>query len=333
MKRLNLRSSLLDDTLMSLKQNFFLGGTCYYWNEKPLTKDHFSSNNPQYLLIQDDVKNSQENDSFMKMIDYLHSIRKRSIPFQEIAMAVVVGSCEKDCNPDFDRTGTLIQQREQIIFTNDILAPETQTQDLLDVKPSVVVPETARDICTIQEELSDKSEEESHTNGNKREAQELGNDSKRAKLGNTENKDTYSNVFGTQHQQDIITSTQQKIDNEIDVKVFNSPISALGDIKEFNVGSKEPSKCTNKNDANLKRIHQEINSDEKRIRLEDDTKVDGWVGVPKNKTNRSGKPVSIDLTLEDNEIVTSTQKERTSMPSTSRLDRDKKTVNPFGFVR
>ncbi|GJQ70904.1 putative second BRCT domain on Nijmegen syndrome breakage protein [Trypoxylus dichotomus] len=287
------------------------GGTCFYWEEKPLTKEHFSSCNPQYLLIHDDAETATTDDSFVKMTNHLRSIGKRSIPFQEIAMAVVVATCEKDCNPDFDRAGTLIKEKEQIIFTNDILAPETQTQRYgIDQNPSIVVPETIIDPYTPQINITSNKNQELRSKGNVAE--------------NTGEIETYSTIFDTGSGQPkcIVSSTQKE---DADVKSHESS-STLNDIKEAVLSKKQSS---------LKRGGQAINGNGKRKRLESDNmEIDKW--ITKHQPTDIKKSNSIDLTLDVDDYDKAnivTEKEKDTISNTSKANNQLKEISPFGFER
>lgn len=82
-------------------------------------------------------------DSFIKM-------GKRGIPLQEIALAIITCSCEKDCNPSFDRKGTVLAMKTQThsqTNVKNILAEATESQQLFravtqDIKMETVIPQS-----------------------------------------------------------------------------------------------------------------------------------------------------------------------------------------------
>ncbi|KRT85655.1 hypothetical protein AMK59_1108, partial [Oryctes borbonicus] len=294
------------------------GGTCFHWNQKPLTKEHFLSRNPQYLLIRDDAEVSDEDESFVKMVNYLRSIGKRPIPFQEIAMAVVLATCAKDCNPDFDRAGTLIKDNEErVIFTSDILAPETQTQNNEIENRSLVVPETIADPYTLEINTISNTKQESCVSSGKRKAQEL-NNNKRRKMEHEEESETYTNIFGTGSRQpkNIVTSTQKE---NVDANSRESP-STSDDKKEL---------ALSQNRNSLKREGQEISGDGKRKRLEN-IELDDWVTTSYKHTEVKHSN-SIDLTLDDDidKANSFIEKDKVSVGNSSKADDQ----FPFGFER
>ncbi|KAI4471197.1 nibrin-related [Holotrichia oblita] len=308
--------------LYEVRNHYFVGGTSFHWNEKIFAKKHLSSSNPQYLLIQDGTENSDN--TFTDMISHLHSLGKRSIPFQEIAMAVVLASCEKDCNPDFDRTGTLLKEKEQIIFTSDILAPETQTQDYkAEDLSSIIVPETVENALPCGTNMDSDKSKESCVSSVKREAEDLGNHNKKPKLEDTEEKETYSNVFpgGSRAENNIVTSTQKQISPDI-VK-SSEPYTSFS----------EKDSPTDKNEKNFKRAAQEVNSNEKRRRLDEkQMNIDGWLTASKNTPIAGENSKSIDLTLDD-EVVICTRKEKNIADDSNVDDQVKKNKRPFSFDR
>lgn len=156
------------------------GGESLSWEITTLSKSDFDASPSKYIVMQGvDMSIVPKNkDSLEDFIKYYQSKGKRIIPLHEIAMAVVKISCEKDCNPDFDRTGTLVTDESQK-FANKTLVPETQSMTFT-ARPSTqaIIPETM-DIdpfplkplaCSSQIEVTEK---EKRIVGNKREGDEL----------------------------------------------------------------------------------------------------------------------------------------------------------------
>lgn len=248
------------------------------------------------------------------MISYLHNIRKRSIPFQEIAMAIVSASCEKDCNPDFDRAGMLIKGREEIIFTSKFLAPGTQTQDYeSEQKPSLIIPETVKQPISTPIECS-QNKQNAVTLRSKREGQPLSNEEKRIKLKNTEEKETYSSIFPDNpiKCKNIVTSTQKEVHSvEINAPSLEWPTVLFNDPSEIiNISSEKAG-------VKISKIsRQELSNGNKKIKLDDKNL--------RPLQHNANEWISVDLTGDDKEIPGQ------SMPSTSKHRSPvEKSENPF----
>lgn len=114
-----------------------------------LTTDHLKCKTPEYLIVSNEEipKGTKKLNDIM---DLLKHENKRVINLQEIALAIVACSCEKDCNPNFNKTGSLIDQNPILKFTQNILAPATQTQDAIrnnsDIQEKThIIPSTLED--------------------------------------------------------------------------------------------------------------------------------------------------------------------------------------------
>lgn len=110
----------------------FLGGKAILWKKKAsLNLDVFESTNPEYIVIQDCDKEFQSQaeafEDYNNIMKHLSTISKRSIPLQEIALAILHCSCEKNCNPNFDRMKALIHSEKSAFTESQILALNTES--------------------------------------------------------------------------------------------------------------------------------------------------------------------------------------------------------------
>lgn len=117
------------------------GGKIDLWDKtSPL-----SYTNEELLLMQ--CNDSTENENLCKILKQNSKFGKRTIPLQEIAMSIILCSCEKDCNPNFNREVEVFGRKTQVeVFKNTPIAFETQSQDStpsqLIVKQELIIPET-----------------------------------------------------------------------------------------------------------------------------------------------------------------------------------------------
>lgn len=81
----------------------------------------------QYVVVQ--IPKTEETLSFKELIQSIRRKGKRTILLHEIALAILTGSCEKDCNPDFDRAGAVFSGSQTgVPIQKNVLALETQTE-------------------------------------------------------------------------------------------------------------------------------------------------------------------------------------------------------------
>lgn len=123
------------------------GGESVSLDQTPLTPRDIRKTDKQYILLQFDAGTSKAYDD---ILECGKEMGRRIIPLQEIAMAVVSCSCERDCNPLFDRTGTLLAKKDVPVHTPHVLAAgsETQQSQFLFKGGSTegpVIPETQHD--------------------------------------------------------------------------------------------------------------------------------------------------------------------------------------------
>lgn len=65
--------------------------------------------------------------SYQELIDKVCQQGKRTIYLQEIAMAILIGSCEENCNQNFDRARKVFSHAIKLPTQNHVLALETET--------------------------------------------------------------------------------------------------------------------------------------------------------------------------------------------------------------
>lgn len=86
-----------------------------------------TNNEKEYLIVQ--ATESKLDASLLEIIDYNKTLGKRTIAVQEIALAILSCSCNKDCNPYIDLKGDMILTKiETQQSENIVLALETESQ-------------------------------------------------------------------------------------------------------------------------------------------------------------------------------------------------------------
>lgn len=102
-------------------------------------------NSPKEILI---IQSADpiEDPTLNELIDIMKKKGKRPVPQQELALAVVLGSCEKHCNPNYNKTAEIFKVDYQKSQTQQSLVSCTQSEDLCRVtdwpKEEVVIPDT-----------------------------------------------------------------------------------------------------------------------------------------------------------------------------------------------
>lgn len=113
-----------------------VGGKCVLLKNGPFPN---VDTDEELLLIQGPAQSSQ-------LLDENPKFGNRSIPMQEIALAILLCSCEKNCNPNFVRNNVVFGRNTQNPDPNDTpLVFATQSQDLLQsapIKQELVIPES-----------------------------------------------------------------------------------------------------------------------------------------------------------------------------------------------
>ncbi|CAH1953575.1 unnamed protein product [Acanthoscelides obtectus] len=125
-----------------------LGGTSIAWEKKPMPLQDIEKSPKQIIVVQPLEKT--QNSSFQELVELVSKRGQRLIPQQEIALAVVSGNCEKDCNPEFDRASEVFCNVSKCAPSQStVLAQNTEdqaySQDLCNVKkekPDIVIRAT-----------------------------------------------------------------------------------------------------------------------------------------------------------------------------------------------
>lgn len=103
----------------------FLGGSSKSWekNKMPI-KDIIGVKN--FLIVQ--VPHQEDESSFTDLVQHLKNAGKRTIPLQEIALAILTCSTEKCCNPNFKIVEEVFVTGPSRFPTQNPLAPDTQSE-------------------------------------------------------------------------------------------------------------------------------------------------------------------------------------------------------------
>ncbi|RZC34047.1 nibrin, partial [Asbolus verrucosus] len=126
------------------------GGTSISWDKQPLSLLQVSNIKNNYLFVEtDEVK--QKPQSLKDMHQHLIKLGQRTIPIQEIALAVLTCSCEKNCNPNFNRIENVFMMRETDSHSEVFpLVSETQTQESEgQLKEEIIIPESLDEKMSI----------------------------------------------------------------------------------------------------------------------------------------------------------------------------------------
>ncbi|CAH0556920.1 unnamed protein product [Brassicogethes aeneus] len=123
-----------------------LGGQCISWEEKRISLEKIKIICHQIIYIQMPDENTFE-PSLQEVIDYMKSQNRRLIPLPEIALAIVQCSCEKDCNPGFNRVDNVFNNQETPNKSAPVLVAQSETlsenvEPVKNVKEDLVLPES-----------------------------------------------------------------------------------------------------------------------------------------------------------------------------------------------
>ncbi|XP_074025637.1 nbs [Leptinotarsa decemlineata] len=104
-----------------------VGGAAMSWEKTSIPLADILNSQKDFIIIQ--TPNQEEDTHFNKIIKNFIKKGQRTIPLQEIAMAIVHGSCDKDCNPNFNRAEEVFPTSRAIEPTqNNALVPNTESE-------------------------------------------------------------------------------------------------------------------------------------------------------------------------------------------------------------
>ncbi|ERL87071.1 hypothetical protein D910_04472 [Dendroctonus ponderosae] len=120
-------------------------GSCFSWDEEPKTVSDISTSPLEHLLIKSD--NDEDGDeSFQVLVKSMAKQKKRMIPVNEIALAIVSCSCDVNCNPSFNKAAQVFAVPDDKTQLGNVLVGETQTQPAfsksLAVETEKAIPES-----------------------------------------------------------------------------------------------------------------------------------------------------------------------------------------------
>ncbi|XP_076271331.1 nibrin isoform X2 [Rhynchophorus ferrugineus] len=99
-------------------------GKCFAWEEEEKSFTEMSTSSKEYLIIKAD----DASDSFNNIIKKYEDENKRAIPLNEIALAITNCSCQKFCNPSFNKAKEIFAKETEKFQNEDVLVKDTQTQ-------------------------------------------------------------------------------------------------------------------------------------------------------------------------------------------------------------
>ncbi|KAK4877261.1 hypothetical protein RN001_009767 [Aquatica leii] len=128
------------------------GGEFRSWEESPYLEDTIEERIlKKYVIIETGDKVDK---SLLKFVSKYTETGQRTIPLQEIALAIINCSCEQDCNPKFNRKAVVFKRSDpefQQKMDDKVLAMSTQSLDVNGMsegaRTELVIPETC-DITT-----------------------------------------------------------------------------------------------------------------------------------------------------------------------------------------
>ncbi|XP_050509460.1 nibrin [Diabrotica virgifera virgifera] len=104
------------------------GGSCVTWENECEAFKRIAASSKEFLVMQS--RKDVDDKAYKDIIKLLSKQNRRTIPIQEIAMAIIHGSCEKDCNAEFNRVQQVFARTTNKEPTQHVLlAKNTQTQD------------------------------------------------------------------------------------------------------------------------------------------------------------------------------------------------------------
>ncbi|XP_031347312.1 nibrin isoform X2 [Photinus pyralis] len=126
------------------------GGDSVSWDIHPISVEKIANEDSKDYIV---MQTSNINDNIKQnpsLADFLHHYTKlgnRTIPLQEIALAIINCSCEKDCNPKFNRKACVFKaSTQQVARSEACLAMPTQSMDVMseqvNFKSETVIPQS-----------------------------------------------------------------------------------------------------------------------------------------------------------------------------------------------
>lgn len=131
------------------------GGECISWEETQLSIEEIESTKKELVLVSGpEGEKPLQNSSITLLLEHLSKHKKRVVPLIEISLAILQCSCEKHCNPNFDRAEKVFASKEN--NDSDIVPlPPTQTE-FMSCKSEVKEEEIISETYGIAEECDEK---------------------------------------------------------------------------------------------------------------------------------------------------------------------------------
>ncbi|XP_025201439.1 nibrin [Melanaphis sacchari] len=103
------------------------GGEIMNYSDKTLSDDDILSCS-NYILMQQDSRSTEVNNTYQRILEKLRIMNKRSIPENEIGFAIIFSSTARHCNVDFNVSLVNLESQSNVIKSQEsiILAPETE---------------------------------------------------------------------------------------------------------------------------------------------------------------------------------------------------------------
>ncbi|CAG9859255.1 unnamed protein product [Phyllotreta striolata] len=128
------------------------GGRSISFESTPVTLKDILKSGEQLIVMH--TKEQERHDAYVDIIRYVNERNERLIPFTEVALAIIRGCCEKDCNPSFNRmvevfnTSSIkpdignkqLVQNTQSQFPHQPLSSTTDNQTIPDTMPFEDLP-------------------------------------------------------------------------------------------------------------------------------------------------------------------------------------------------
>lgn len=138
----------------------------------------------EHLLIK--TENDEDNVSFDAIVKEFNKQKKRQIPINEIALAIVYCSCEVNCNPSFNKVSEVFGASTPQHKPKKVLATETETEIfILSTSTEKVIPQSVEDEWMESADVLSKHNQKPEMTGTKRPGKEIEDkEAKKIKSGN-----------------------------------------------------------------------------------------------------------------------------------------------------